>query len=247
MPPIIGILGLTSLSYLVTMHAFLRLGYTTFLLSPRLSVDAYASLLEKTNCNVLVYPQAQASIVSEIESRRDVSAFSMHSTTELQTAAKTLQTKLDFELNPASATKRVAFILHSSGSTGLPKPIYQTHSAMISGMGVGYGGRCLNTCPLFHFHGLGMLHRTWFKRGTTFYPNFHTPLTSSTLLALLEKIKPTALFAVPYTLKLAAEKEHSLDILSACEVVTTSGSACPDELGDLLTQKGVHLVSICGT
>lgn len=247
MPPVVGLIGLTNFPFFVTMHALSRLGYTVFLLSSRLSVDAYDSLLDKTGCKVMVYSEAQESVISEVTSRRTMNTFAILSQAQIDKITAEDPSTPTFELHAASASKRIAFILHSSGSTGLPKPIHQTHSAILSGMGVGYGGRALNTCPLFHLHGLGMMHRTMFKRGTTFYPDFATPLTSSALLSLLEIIKPSAFFAVPYNLKLAAETGDSLDILSACEVVTSAGSACPDQLGDLLTQKGVHLVSICGT
>ena len=246
-PPVIGLLGLTNLSYFVAMHAISRLGYTVFLLSPRLSIDAYASLMESTQCRTLFYSPGQESVVSELSSTQNVSSIELPSAHGLDALAADDPTLPRWELNANSAGRRTAFILHSSGSTGLPKPIFQTHSALISGMGVGYGGRALNTCPLFHLHGLSMMHRTMFKHGTTFYPDFTTPLTSSTLSSLLENVRPSAVFAVPYTLKLAAEIDQSVEILSSCEVVTFAGSACSDELGNLLTERGVHLVAICGT
>jgi hypothetical protein len=245
-PPAIGLLGLTNFPYFVTMHAVSRLGYTVFLLSPGLSIDAYCSLLGGPNCKTILYSPVQESVASKLLLTRNVSTLAMPSVQQIDSLPQVGQPSPRFGLNIKSAGYRIAFTLHSSGSTALLKPTFHTYSAIISGMGAGYGGRVLNTCLLFHFHRLGMMHRTMFKRGTTFYPDFSTPLTSLALLSQLEKVRPSAVFAVPYRLTPVAEVERSIEILSKCEVVTFSGSAFSDELGNLLTERGVHLVSICG-
>lgn len=53
-PLVIGLLGLSSFEYIVTMFALSRLGYTVLILSPRLPAHAYESLLDETRCNTLV-------------------------------------------------------------------------------------------------------------------------------------------------------------------------------------------------
>ena len=246
-PAVIGLLGAIDLSYFVTMHSMSRLGYSILMLSTRLSTEAYVSLLEKTNCNLVLHSPAHAAILTDVISHRPISAVEIHSRPQLDALKRSRRRMPTFQISSSSASSRIAFILHSSGSTGLPKPVFQTHSAMISGMATGYGGRALNTLPLFHLHGLGMMQRTMFKGGATFFPNPRLPLTVSGVCSILEAVKPNALFAVPYTLKLIAERPQGIETLSRCEVVTAAGSACPDELGHFLTENGVHLVSVCGT
>ncbi|TVY91688.1 hypothetical protein LAWI1_G002854, partial [Lachnellula willkommii] len=41
-------------------------------------------------------------------------------------------TRLDYALDPEVEAAKISWIIHSSGSTGLPKPIYQTHSAALN-------------------------------------------------------------------------------------------------------------------
>ena len=246
-PAVVAVLGSTDIAYCVTFSALLRLGYTVFMLSTRLSTEAYASLLEKTACDVLVYVPGLESVAANIATQRPLRL--------LKVIPRSTFEELSIEPGPSpwprpslsTAKTRRAFILHSSGSTGLPKPIFLTHAAFMAGWGVGYGDRCLNTCPAFHYHGLAMMYRTMAKSGITFFPDFSKPLTSKVIFSLLNTIKPTAFFAVPYTLQLTAEIDASLEIMKSCEVVTASGAVCPDELGNRLTSKGVHLVSFCGT
>ena len=51
------------------MFALFRLGYTVFLLSPRLSNNAYESLLEEAHCTILVTSNASSQAVDHIEQK----------------------------------------------------------------------------------------------------------------------------------------------------------------------------------
>lgn len=53
-------------------------------------------------------------------------------------------------------------------------------------------------------------------------------------------------YGVPYALKLLAESSHGLAVLRNLKIVMYGGSACPDELGNLLVKNGVNLVSHYG-
>lgn len=76
--------------------------------------------------------------------------------------------------------------------------------------------------------------------------NANLPLTGEGLMKVIEKEKPRVVSAVPYALKLIAQWEGGVQALRECDVVTFGGSACPDELGDLLTKEEVHLVGHYG-
>ena len=72
------------------------------------------------------------------------------------------------------------------------------------------------------------------------------PQTRGNLVASIRAAQPEMLYTVPYVLKLLAESD-GVDALRACQVVSTTGSQCPDELGDLLTDARVHLEYIYGS
>src|SRR5882724_1361388 len=62
---VVALLAASDLDYLVAQFGLGRLGLTPLLLSTRLSPEAIASLLEKTNCNDIVYsPANQAKVES---------------------------------------------------------------------------------------------------------------------------------------------------------------------------------------
>lgn len=66
-------------------------------------------------------------------------------------------------------------------------------------------------------------------------------------MAALESVRPKVLFAVPYALKLLAESERTLKLLAECKAVSSSGSGCPDQLGNRLVEAGVNLFTFFGT
>lgn len=76
--------------------------------------------------------------------------------------------------------------------------------------------------------------------------NANVPMTSHSLTTMIERIEPEVVFAVPYVLKLIAESQRGLTALRACGAVTTSGGACPEELGNLLTENDIHYVTALG-
>lgn len=145
-----------------------------------------------------------------------------------------------------NASKRVSFIIHSSGSTGLPKPIFQTHASCLSNYSSGIPYRAFLTLPLFHNHGISTLFRALVAGKKIAMYNASLPLSGSTLTAAMEAVQPESLHCVPYALKLMAETDRGIEVLRRCKLVLFGGSSCPDDLGDKLVDAGVYLVGHYG-
>ena len=236
-PPVVAMLGAADLNYIVTMFALIRLGYTVLIFSPRLAIEGYTSLMEATSCRTMVHSTAMRSLVLKIQEQRPLSSFYMCSRADY---GHDTSDPLDFRPSEDGVSKRIA-------SSGLPKPIYQSHPACIGNYTVGYGLRAVTTLPLFHTHGHAGLYRTMFNRGLMHMYNANMPLTSSNITQVLEEVKPQILFAVPYALKLVGETQRGVDALKTCDIVSAAGSACPDELGNRLTEQGIHIIVYLGT
>lgn len=238
-------LGASTIEYVITMMALSRMGFGLLLLSTRLSPEGYANLLRLTDCKKMVAGQAYLARAAEVQQQSPLAIFN-------------LTTKADYELEqpsgppitytrPINAGQQIAFIIHSSGSTGLPKPIYQTHSACVANYSSGIPYRAFMTLPMYHNHGLSVLHRALIAGKAISLYNANLPLSGPTLIDCMRVTQPESLHCVPYALKLMAETEGGIEELKKVKMVMFGGSSCPDELGDRLTEAGVYLVGQYGT
>lgn len=139
-----------------------------------------------------------------------------------------------------------AWIIHSSGSTGLPKPIRQTHSAAIKNYANNFNMKGFITLPLYHAHGLSSVCRAIHSGKQIHMYSAELPLTGPNIIQCLKAHPPEIFYGVPYALKLLAETDEGLDILRKCKLVMFGGSSCPDVLGDKLVRNQILLVSHYG-
>ena len=244
-PSVIGLLGLSSFEYIVTMFALSRLGYTVLILSPRLPAHAYVSLLDETRCNKLVISTDLNLVVPQIRQKRQLKSLSIISRNDFE-MDRTTEREISEECRKATLSRNTAFIMHSSGSTGVPKCIHLTHVACLHNFAMGYPLECFLTLPVYHMHGHSSLYRAMYQRKTCFIYNASLPLTDINLIRALEAVQPELLLTGPYGLKLLSESESGIEALRNCKLVSYAGSACPDELGDYLSDCGVRLVSTFG-
>lgn len=221
------------------------MGYGVLLLSTRLATDAYASLLEKTNCHNILGTSTTSKTIAAIQAVWQCNYYRIpdKSTYDLQTPSGSAFPK------PARApavSNRVALIIHSSGSTGLPKPIFQTHKACLSNYASGSGYRAFLTLPLYHNHGISTFFRAIYKGKPIALHNASLPLSAANLVEAMEAVQPESFHGVPYALKLLSESERGIAALRNCKLVLFGGSSCPDDLGNKLVDAGVYLVSHYG-
>ncbi|EME44394.1 hypothetical protein DOTSEDRAFT_88564 [Dothistroma septosporum NZE10] len=242
---VVGLLGDSDLSYLISLLAISRLGHTALLLSTRITDEAYESLLSSTQATALLYQstfKAAAQNAAEVLSSLNRVPIIEHTALTGRHARLKLAT-----LDPFRETKNVSFIIHSSGSTGLPKPIYQTHSASLYTYSQHLSLVGHLTLPLYHNHGICCTFRAIHSRRKIYLYNARLPLASSHLLATLrEHPEIKILYGVPYALKLLAETEQGSQLLSRLDIVMFGGSACPKPVGDSLVEDGVNLVGHYG-
>lgn len=145
-----------------------------------------------------------------------------------------------------SSSNRIAFIIHSSGSTGLPKPIFQTQKACLTNYSSSFGHRAFLTLPLYHNHGLSSFFRAIYSGKEISLFNANLPLSGTNLIEAMTAVQPESFHGVPYALKLLAETQAGIDVLKKCKLVLFGGSSCPDDLGDRLVEAGVYLVGHYG-
>ena len=130
---VIGICSPTDLDYIVNIFGLIRLGYTVFQLSPRLSPSAVKELLAKIQNGrpALLHAPAHTSFkldaLSNLELHPLVQRDEYDNSRHSETPEFILQ-GVDYEKEHF----RRCLILHSSGSTGLPKPIDYSHRKLLA-------------------------------------------------------------------------------------------------------------------
>jgi carbohydrate kinase (thermoresistant glucokinase family) len=244
---VFGLLGLSDFEYLITLLAISRLGHTTLLLSTRITEEAHISLLQNTRATSIITSSSFAALGKKVALRAGVRQLSMASLLDVNVPEVSKARLPAAGLHGPTENNHCAWIIHSSGSTGLPKPIYQTHSCALRNFANNFGLRGYITLPLFHGHGISCLFRAMYSSKLIYMYNASLPLTAPTLLNTLNDHEDIQiLYAVPYALKLLSETDESLKRLARLELVMFGGSACAKPIGDALVQNGVRLVSHYG-
>jgi len=240
------LLATSSFEIVLTIFALNRLGYAILFLSTRLTAPAYARLMDMADCHSIIHSNALESVVLEISKERpDCTRFPLLSREDWHgrpTAEPCQRTDVDL----VKEGKKMAWIVHSSGSTGFPKPIFLTNLQCLANFRKSFAMRTFCISPLFHSHALMETGRCFYTRAPMFLGNHSFPVTSDNLLEAMKVAKPQLVSAVPYVLKLLAEKKEGVRALARAELVLYAGSSCPDDLGDSLVLEGVNLVANYG-
>ncbi|KAJ6183712.1 hypothetical protein N7519_005013 [Penicillium mononematosum] len=245
---VVGLLGVSDFEYLISLLAISRLGHTVLLLSTRIVEDAYVSLLEATKATFLVTHSSFQSVGEKVSERTGVTHISAVAPADAASHEVANACLPASDLHGPTESNNITWVIHSSGSTGHPKPIYQTHSGALRNYANNFGLKGFITLPLFHAHGISCLFRAIHSEKIIYMYNSSLPLTAPILLSTLKKYQEIqVLYGVPYALKLLAEIDEGLQQMARLELVMFGGSSCPKPIGDTLVQNGVRLVSHYGT
>jgi acyl-coenzyme A synthetase/AMP-(fatty) acid ligase len=236
------------LDFLVNIYALGRLRYTSFLISPRLPPSAVSSLLKLTEARIFLHAPEHAQLA---EDSTILIAYPIQSLTILPRKIydNPNDTSPPFSRNvePITEQSRRYMMLHSSGSIGLPKPIDYTNSRLLITCLTSPSLVAFQSLTFSHAHGLITYNQAIWSRKTIYLFNSHVPQANSTLCDAIEAASPDIVWTVPYVLKLLAETKRGIQALIKCKVVSSSGSRCSDELGDMLIERDVFLGCLFGS
>lgn len=241
---VVALLGITDLPYVITFFALSRLGYAVLCLSNRLAPSACVALLDETHCGVVIPGRSKqvTSLIAQIRQERSVKSVSLVRREDFDKPDLDEPPITRVDVDPLS----VVTILHSSGSTGLPKSIYLTHKRLMTKTPPSKGRVEFTTFPWFHGYGNWVGVHGMYERKLVYVYNANLPLTGDYIVKALEHIRPDNLHVVPYSLKLLAETQRGIDAMKACGRVLFSGTGCPDILGHRLVAEAINLETFWG-
>ena len=236
---IVGISAPGTLEWLATFMALTRLGYTILSLSPNLSEDVLARLLEKAGCTVLITDKApqDRGVRSAVETLSFVPRMAPDQPLRSEHLARELK---------AIPVPKTAFIWHSSGSTGLPKlmPMSQEdwtprlNSYVASPWG--QDTIWIASGP-YQSAGLTFILGALAKPCWSALYNDRVPLSGESLVRFIGECRPQTTIYTPWALEAMANAPGGMEILQQTRSVAIFGAACPQELGDRLIRRGVNL------
>lgn len=251
----VGMFCTSELNFVINEMALIRLGHTVLIISPNNSAQAVVHLMETTSCKDLIYSPAQRTVAEEaiktLQSRGNTiqSQDWVTSKEAKDEGNSSRNTGARSELSYIEESEELFSFIHSSGSTGHPKPIGRRHCDFTRNewQSAIHG---LILAPIFHAMCHGLVLTAMMTKGNIVLLPSSLPISSANLVELTSRSVEKGfnrLYAVPLMLKLLVDAPDGFDALSKFDLVHFAGAAVPKALGDLLTEADVNLVSNYGS
>jgi acyl-coenzyme A synthetase/AMP-(fatty) acid ligase len=264
----VALLCHSSPEFLFTWLGLIRLGRSVLLIAPQCQPAAILHLCKSCNVSVLLYDRSHAERGQQTETlakKQDELEFKSQVLPlwNDEDVFDVIQESVENNNNnaPHLDENAIAYLHHTSGtSSGLPKPIPQSHRAAIGvlpHLPKIPGIASLTTTPLYH-GGIADLFRSWTSNAMIWlFPGRDVPITARNICQCLdtarlyasgEMIPKVKYFSsVPYVLQMMEADEKGLCWLQKMELVGVGGAALPAEVGDRLVKQGVNLISRFGS
>ncbi|KAI0896934.1 hypothetical protein F4806DRAFT_487004 [Annulohypoxylon nitens] len=254
--PTLTYIGPQDLLYAVSVLACIKTGYKLLLISTRNTLEANLSLFEKTDCRTLISPtNFPLPILKQILKARPMRYLNVYGA-DYWLHGNTEGKPYPYTKTFAEAESEPFVVLHTSGSTGLPKPIIQKHATIVSFdattalPSLGYqpafpalcaGKRAYLGFPFFHAGGILLLLPAAIFAGFTIVLGPFLPSVDF-INGILLHGNVKNLFLPPSVAVDLANNPECLQNLGRVEMVFYGGGPLPKAAADLInTRTRLHV------
>ncbi|PBK68197.1 NRPS-like enzyme [Armillaria solidipes] len=261
---IVGILANTnSITYFTVVASLMRLGFIPFPISTRNSVAAIVHLIKSTGARHLIVSQDEslqntADMVCrqfwDADVNNKITIIPMPHFGDLFSGKSGSYEPLPPVRPDLSQT---ALIIHSSGSTRFPSPVYTTHKNVLRSAGrpyhgeVDFCGQVLGVQAMPMYHGMGFFSislSTATGAIVASFPPVEPPLipTAERLLSSVIDTRTSLVITVPSFLVEWSLDPKAIEALKSMTAVIYGGGPLEKDAGDTLVANGILIISIYG-
>ncbi|KAF7193871.1 Adenylate-forming reductase [Pseudocercospora fuligena] len=242
----------SDIRYWILMVAGAKTGRLAFFPSPRNDTSAHSSLFQKYGCKILLLP-AGSSLRNTLQDVIEVESLACLEVPDLNFF-------FSFSPDPTIATEPLVG-LHTSGSTGVPKPVKIKHGNAIAmekwkqipelGHGPIHfcqwpGKRVLLALPLFHLAAINIAMAAIQNRFTlVFPPAGPVPVNAPMIADIIKSANIDIVIASPSILAEMAADRKLLDTLSRVQYAAYGGGPLPENAGEAIRRR-TGILSIIG-
>jgi thioester reductase-like protein len=250
--PTLTYMGPHDIMFAVIIIASIKTGHKLLLNSPRNTLEAHLSLFEQTNCNTFLLPtDFQLPIAKKILSKRSMRVLDIHSLLFWGREREEVDKPYPYTKTFEEARLEPFVVMHTSGSTGLPKIVIMTHGTMApldafsclpqQGLAPTYpslcaGKRVYSSFPLFHSAGVSIILPACIFAGFTVVLGPFPP-SPETTNAMHVHGNVQFSWLPPTMLAGLAKHPEYLENLGKLNQICYGGGPCPSAVGDLVSQK----------
>lgn len=251
----VAILARSDAAYMVSIYALHKCGIVPLLLSTRNSKAAIQNLLQLTNSVAILtdsYHRAEA------EAAASQSGFiPVFDVAPLPGSTSGKRRPFPFNLTWEGDCDRPDLILHTSGSTGLPKPVawntrFFWHQGYFppSFTSKYNGSSVLATLPLFHGSGVGYMRALLLWAGCRIiFPDPSKPVTASAIMELCRNrtVAPDIVMGAPSVIEEIPTLPGGMNVMRGRKFWIFVGAPVPPHFGDQLVRDGVRFIPMLGS
>ncbi|RAQ49456.1 NRPS-like enzyme [Aspergillus flavus] len=257
---ILAYVGPNDLRYPALVLGAVKAGYRMFLTSPRNSVAAHSSLFTRLECSKLVAPVPRPPPVKAIlEAQPTLEILDVPSVDDLTSKD---YPHFEFLKTYSEVAGETLAVIHTSGSTGIPKPIFWTHDTACKHMHMTFldppegfesqdswlfGKRIFLVPPPFHAAGLAYSLFISIPVSTTIiFPASGGLPTAAALVEARKKTPIDILLGVPSIIQELSQSPELLDYCSRhMSRLIYCGGDLPQPIGDTVAAK-IKLTNLYG-